>query len=148
MTLFGIALESHWWWLVLALVLAIAEILIPGVFLIWVGGGALVTGLLGLLFGLPATAEFVIFAIASLGTVYIGRRWLTVHPIESEDPNLNDRAARLTGKQVTVVEAISGGEGKVKVGDGVWLASGPDAAVGARVQITGADGARLKVEPL
>jgi membrane protein implicated in regulation of membrane protease activity len=44
-----------------------------------------------------------------------------------------------------VIEAIAGGEGKVKVGDTVWLANGPDAAVGQRVTIIGADGNRLRV---
>ena len=47
---------------------------------------------------------------------------------------------------MTVAEAIHGGEGKVKVGDSMWLATGPDAPVGARVTITGAEGARLRVE--
>jgi membrane protein implicated in regulation of membrane protease activity len=46
MTLFGVTLEPHWWWLVLGLVLAIAEIIVPGVFLIWIGAAAIITGLL------------------------------------------------------------------------------------------------------
>lgn len=146
MTLLGYTLEPHWWWLVLALVLAIAEIIVPGVFLIWIGGAALVTGLLSLLLPLPATAEFVIFAVAAVAAVYVGRRYLNDHPVESTDPLLNDRVARLIGRQVTVAEAISGGEGKVKVGDTVWLATGPDAAVGARMRVVGADGGRLKVD--
>lgn len=146
MTLFGIALEPHWWWMILALVLGIAEIVIPGVFLIWIGAAALVTGLLSLLFGLPPSAEFVIFAISAIGAIWIGRRWLMRHPIESTDPLLNDRAARLIGRQVVVSQSIIGGEGKVKVGDSEWLASGPDMPEGSRVTITGANGARLTVE--
>jgi inner membrane protein len=146
MTVFGITLEPHWWWLVLGLVLAIAEMVIPGVFLIWIGAAAIVTGLLSLLLPLPPAAQFVIFAITAIGAVYLGRRYLKDHPTESADPLLNDRGARLVGRQVTVVDAISGGEGKVKVGDSVWLASGPDADVGARVTVVGADGARLKVD--
>lgn len=146
MTLFGVALEPHWWWLILGLVLAIAEIVVPGVFLIWIGAAAIVTGLLSLLLPLPAAAEFVIFAITSIGAVYLGRRYIKDHPIGSSDPLLNDRAARLVGRQVTVVEAISGGEGKVKVGDTVWLATGTDAAVGERVMIVGAEGSRLKIQ--
>jgi Membrane protein implicated in regulation of membrane protease activity len=148
MTLFGITLEPHWWWLVLGLVLGIAEIVVPGVFLIWIGAAAIVTGLLALLLPLPVAAEFVIFAITAIGAVYVGRRYLKANPIESDDPLLNDRAARLIGKQVVVVEAISGGDGKVKVGDTIWLATGPDAQIGARVKIIGADGSRLKIEPV
>ena len=67
-------------------------------------------------------------------------------PIASEDPNLNNRGARLTGEVVTVVEAIADGRGRVKVGDTEWSARGGDAAAGARVRVTGADGAVLLVE--
>ncbi|MGE0775221.1 MAG: NfeD family protein [Sphingomonadaceae bacterium] len=148
MTLFGLALEPHWWWLILALVLGIAEIVIPGVFLIWIGVAAFITGMAALLLPLPPAAEFAIFAVAAVGLVFMGRRYLREHPIESADPLLNDRAARWIGRQVLVVEAIRGGEGKVKVGDSVWLASGPDADTGTRVEVTGATGARLHVRPI
>lgn len=146
MTLLGMTLEPHWSWMILALILGIAEIVVPGVFLIWIGAAALVTGLLTWLLPLPVAAQFVIFAVAAVGAVYVGRRYLKEHPVESSDPLLNDRIARLVGRQVIVIETISGGEGKVKVGDTVWLASGPDADVGARMRVVGADGARLKVE--
>lgn len=146
MTLLGMTLEPHWSWMILALILGIAEIIVPGVFLIWIGTAALVTGLLTWLLPLPVAAQFVIFAVGAVGAVYMGRRYLKENPIESSDPLLNDRIARLIGRQVTVVEPITGGEGKVKVGDTVWLAAGPDAPTGARMRIIGADGARLKVE--
>jgi membrane protein implicated in regulation of membrane protease activity len=47
-----------------------------------------------------------------------------------------------------VEEAISGGRGKVRVGDTVWPAQGSDAAKGARVKITGNSGTVLIVEPV
>ena len=64
------------------------------------------------------------------------------------DPLLNDRIARLVGEVVTVVEPVSDHGGRVRVGDGEWPARGPDAPIGARVRITGATGATLRVEPL
>lgn len=148
MMLLESTLEPHWWWLVFALILAIAEIIIPGVFLIWLGGAAAVTGVLALLLPLPAAAQFVIFAISAIAAVYAGRRWLAAHPIASADPLLNDRTARLIGRQVTVVKDISGGEGRVTVGDSEWTATGPDAPAGTRVKIIGVDGTRLNVEPV
>ncbi|KEY97856.1 membrane protein, partial [Sphingomonas sp. BHC-A] len=71
----------------------------------------------------------------------------TANPVDSQDPLLNDRAARLVGEVVTVVEPIDNGRGRVKVGDGVWSCRGPDAPVGARVRVTGAEGSVLTVEP-
>jgi membrane protein implicated in regulation of membrane protease activity len=61
---------------------------------------------------------------------------------------LNDRTARLVGTKVTVVKAIANGEGRVRVGDGVWAASGPDAEEGATMIVTGAQGTCLRVEPI
>ena len=48
---------------------------------------------------------------------------------------------------MTVVTAIEHGEGRVKVGDSVWTARGPDAAAGDQVTVTGADGNVLLVAP-
>ena len=55
--------------------------------------------------------------------------------------------AQYIGREVLVEEAISGGRGKVRVGDTVWPAQGSDAAKGARVKITGNSGTVLIVEP-
>jgi hypothetical protein len=46
-----------------------------------------------------------------------------------------------------VTQALEGGSGRVRYGDGEWSARGPDLAVGVRVRITGADGTKLIVEP-
>ena len=59
--------------------------------------------------------------------------------------NVKNQGEIVRPSPLTVIEAIAGGEGKVKVGDTVWLANGPDAAVGQRVTIIGADGNRLRV---
>jgi membrane protein implicated in regulation of membrane protease activity len=142
------ALDPHWGWLIAGLILGIAEMIVPGVFLIWLGLAAVVTGLATLAFGLGVAAQFVVFAIAALASVYAGRRFLKDNPIETTDPLLNDRAARLIGQTVLVVDPIEGGEGRVKVGDGVWIARGPDTPPGARVRVTRAEGATLFVEPL
>jgi membrane protein implicated in regulation of membrane protease activity len=78
--------------------------------------------------------------------VWGGRRWYAANPVDSQDPLLNDRTARLVGEIVTVVEPIDNGRGRVKVGDSVWSCRGPDAPVGSRVRITGADASVLQVE--
>jgi membrane protein implicated in regulation of membrane protease activity len=146
--MFGIELAAHWWWLILALILGIAEIIVPGVFLIWLGAAALLTGLLTLAFSLPDAAQFAVFAVTAIIAVYSGRKWFRANPIESSDPLLNDRAGRLIGETVLVVEPIVGGQGRVKVRDGVWNARGPDMPSGARVKVVGVEGSFLVVEAL
>jgi membrane protein implicated in regulation of membrane protease activity len=135
-------------WLILAAVLAIAELLAPGIFLVFIAAGAAITGIVTLL--VPAfdlVFEVFLFAAASAAAVAIGRRWYRQNPVPSEDPLLNDRVARLIGQVVTVVEPIASGQGRVKVGDGEWPASGPDAPAGAQVRIIGGRGTSLDVEP-
>lgn len=141
------SLTGHWFWLSLGVVLAAAEIVAPGFFLIWLAVAAIVTGLLAWVLPIPAALQLLLFAVLSVAAVYAGRRWFKLNPIESDDPKLNDRGARLVGETVTVVEAIDGGNGRVKIGDSVWSARGPDAPVGARMRVTGADGSTVRVEP-
>jgi hypothetical protein len=141
-------LEPHWLWMLAAILLGIAELIVPGVFLIWLAAAAAATGLLTLAFGIDLPFQFALFALVSIAAVYLGRRWYVNNPMPSADPLLNDRAARLTGRTVVVVGALVNGEGRVKVGDSVWSCRGPDCAEGSRVRITGADGSCLKVEPV
>jgi membrane protein implicated in regulation of membrane protease activity len=141
-------LDPQWMWLLAAIFLGIAELVVPGVFLIWLAAAAAVTGLLTLAFGIGTPFQFALFALLAIASVYLGRRWYLANPMPSADPMLNDRAARLVGRTVTVTQAIDNGEGRVKVGDSVWSCRGADCAEGSRVRITGADGSCLKVEPV
>ncbi|KEQ53140.1 NfeD family protein [Sphingobium chlorophenolicum] len=139
-------LDDHWGWLVFAALLGMGEVLVPGVFLIWVALAAAVTGLVALVFPISVPLQLLLFAGLCLLSVWGGRRWYTANPVDSQDPLLNDRAARLVGEIVTVVEAIDNGRGRVKVGDGVWSCRGPDAPVGTSVRVIGAEASVLKVE--
>jgi membrane protein implicated in regulation of membrane protease activity len=139
-------IDPHWLWLIAAAVLAIAELVIPGVFLVWLAAAAAVTGLATLLFGIAPPFQFLLFALFSLASVYFGRRWYSNNPVESSDPLLNDRVARLIGQTFVVVGAIENGRGRVAVGDTVWPVRGEDAPVGTRVRVIGGDGTSLKVE--
>ena len=142
-------LEPHWLWLGAAALLAILEIVVPGTFLfVWLAGAALLTGLLTLILGIDAPFQVALFTLLSLGSVWLGRRWYERHPVASSDPLLNERTARLIGETVTVVTAIEHGEGRVRVGDGVWTARGPDSPAGARMRVAGVEGTCLKVVPL
>ena len=139
-------LDDHWGWLVFAALLGVAEVMIPGVFLIWVALAAAVTGLIALLLPVSVPVQLLIFALLCLVSVWGGRRWYVANPVNSQDPLLNDRTARLIGEVVLVVEPIEAGRGRVKVGDSVWSCRGPDAPAGSRVRVVGAEASVLQVE--
>jgi membrane protein implicated in regulation of membrane protease activity len=139
-------IEPHWAWLIAGLVLAAAEMVVPGVFLIWFAAAALVVGLLTAMLPLPLAAQVVLFAVLSVVSVAGSRKLLKRHPIQSADPLLNQRGAQLVGQSVVVTQAIEGGTGRVRCGDTEWLAKGPDAAAGSRLTVTGSQGSALIVE--
>ena len=140
--------DPHWIWLTIGLVLIALEMLVPGVFLLWLGLAAVVTGAIAFVFDLGLAFQVINFVFLSLIAVYSAKRFLREKPIESSDPLLNKRGGRLVGEIAVVSEAIDGGTGRIHVGDSDWIARGPEVAVGERVRITGSDGAILLVEPV
>lgn len=143
------SIDAHWIWLTIGLALAALELLVPGVYLIWLAVAAFLTGAITFALDPSLPIQIVSFTVLSLITAYAANRFYIEQPIASSDPHMNNRGARLTGQTATVVQAIEeGGTGRVRVGDGEWLADGPPLAAGARVRITGHAGAVLRVEPL
>lgn len=141
-------LAPQWFWFALGLFLGAAEIIAPGVFLIWLGVAAVITGLLVWVLPIGFPLQVVIFAVLAVIAVYAGRKFVRDNPIHEADPMMNRRGARLTGEIALVTQAIEAGTGRVKLGDSEWNVRGPDVAAGERVRITGSDGAVLLVEPM
>ena len=140
-------LEPGWLWLIGGVVLLIAEIVAPGIFLVFIGAAAIATGLFTLLFDLGVVPQLALFALYALLAVMLGRRFYANQNVDSSDPLLNDRGARLIGKVVTVTSDVDDHNGRVRVGDSDWSARGGPASAGERVRISGVDGNCLIVEP-
>lgn len=139
--------DAYWYWMIVAVVLGAAEILVPGVFLIWVAAAAAITGLVTLVAGPPVAAQFALFAALALLATWGGRRWYVANPVPSTDPLLNDRAARLIGETVELTSPIINGRGRARVGDGEWNVRGPDAVAGSCVKVLGIEDGALVVRP-
>ena len=141
-------IETYWIWLVIGLALALLEMLVPGVYLIWLAMAALAIAVLAFVSAPPLALQVIAWVSLSLIFAFSARRWLRDRPIVSSDPLLNNRAGRLVGEAALVTQAIASGTGRVKVGDSEWTARGEDAEAGARVRIVGARGTELLVEPV
>lgn len=138
-----------WYWLIAAAALAAAELVLPGVFLIFVAIAAAITGVIALAVpGLGLTGELISLTAWAAVAVLVGKRWYVDYPVPTSDPDLNNRAARMIGQTVRVTDAIEGGRGRVRVGDGEWPAAGPNAPPGAKVTIVGVEDGVVKVQPL
>jgi hypothetical protein len=135
-----------WNWLILAGLFFVLELLAPGIFLIWFGIAAGIVGAVALVFDVAWQWQLMLFAALSLAAVIAARKFLRTNDAQSTRPLLNRRAQQHVGKTYVVSDAIENGRGKVKIGDTLWRVEGPDAAQGARVKVTGADGTTLMVE--
>jgi len=139
-----------WNWIVLGAVLLGLEVFAPGVYLLWIGVAALLTGALSFQLGDAAwwgwPAQVIVFLALSLASVIVGRYAFGSDKGESDQPLLNQRERQLVGEISTLEEDLRDGHGRIRLGDTLWLATGPDLPVGTRVRVVGSQGTTLKVE--
>lgn len=140
--------HNGWFWMVAAATLFMAEVLVPGTFLMWFGLAAVIVG--AVLFAVPDLTmawQLALFAATSAVCVAVGRQvWGSYKNPPSDRPDLNERGLQYIGQSFELTEAIRDGRGRAAVADSVWLVKGPDLPVGTRVRVTGADGTILVVE--
>ncbi|NIM27117.1 MAG: NfeD family protein [Gammaproteobacteria bacterium] len=136
---------EFWHWLVLGVALAIIEIFAPGAFLLWLGISAGIVGIvLWLIPELSWEYQLLIFAILSVASVVVARRYLTTHPLKTDLPNLNLRGQQYVGRTFTLSEPVVNGQGKIRVDDSTWKISCEDCEAGTKVIIEGVDGVVLR----
>lgn len=137
-----------WLWLGLATLLIALEVVMPGLHFIWFG---LAAGLVALLAfaGIAGGLEWQLaaFGLFSLAALYFGRGLSGRTPkMDADAASLNERGHQYIGRRVTVEQPIANGRGRVRVGDTVWAAEGPDAPAGAQVTVKSTRGTVLVVD--
>lgn len=140
---------DYWWWLTAGMILMVMEIVTPGVFFLWIGIGAIITGLIAAVFPTASPALLgTIFAILSVITVFVGRKIMAKRQTPV-DTGLNNRMAQYIGQVYQVYEPIVNGRGKISVGDTLWLAAAKtNISANTSVKVTGVSGTMLEVEPV
>ena len=141
-----------WTWVILGLVLLGIEIFAPSTFLLWPGLSAIVVGVITLVLGTesaiwPWQAQLLSFLLLTLIIAWVGRQYVSKRGLEeSEQPDLNERGAKLIGQTAVLSNAISNGQGRVKIGDTTWRVKGPDSKAGSTVRVVDYDAGTLLVE--
>jgi inner membrane protein len=143
----GLFTLGPWTWMILAAILFALEVMSPGIFLMWFGMAAAVTGLLAFAFEIGWQWQLVWFCVLSLAAVLVALKYLRNNPLQSDRPLLNERAVQHIGQCYDLVDPIVNGRGSVKIGDSIWRVAGPELPTGTRVRVLGADGTLLKVAP-
>ena len=135
-------------WACLALVLIAAEVMAPGVFMLWLGIAAgVVFAVVLLVPGIPPPWQALGFIILSFVSIAVYRRYFRVRDAQSDQPLLNRRAEQFVGKVFALETPIVNGSGRIKVGDALWTVIGPELPAGSKVQVTAADSMTLHVVP-
>jgi len=133
-------------WIVAGLVLAVLEMFVPGMVIIWFGIAAVVTGLLALFIHSPYV-HFGVFIVLS-GLMVFFSQWIGRKITKPEPEPVG--ANRLTDAEGRVIQEVRPGEpGRVKVGGEEWRAECHSAlTVGTMVRVVRVEGTRLIVKPL
>lgn len=139
---------NPWFWAIGALIVAISELYCPGCYLIWIAAGAAATAILSFVYDLSLHTQIEIFIAASALTCisgyFIYRKLLGSYKKEAP---VNERARQMIGTRGVVAQAIINGQGKVRLGDTVWLAEGPELEDGAPIVVTDVRGITVIVSP-
>lgn len=139
--------HGHWTWASIGLVLILLEVAAPGAFFLWVGIAAGVLALLtAVLPGLDWKAQLAVFAVLSVVSTLLGRRYFRWRPIRTTHTGLNRRGENLIGQHFVLQQAIVNGTARHRTGGTTWQIEGPDLAAGVQVRVTGLNGIRLVVE--
>jgi membrane protein implicated in regulation of membrane protease activity len=138
-------------WLVAAIVLTLAEIFVPGVFLVFFGFGAGITAVFSA-FNDSLNSQLVLFAASSLTMTILSRTLLRPLFFGEGQKAPPTNVFALKGREALVTEDIQGPQhpGAVKIGGEVWTAhslSGEPIAKETLVVVERVDGAKVWVRP-
>ena len=137
---------GNWVWFVAAGIFLLLELLSPGVFFIWLGVAAALTGIADNSQNLPWQGELALFAVLAVVSVISGRRFYHGPAMEPADnPFLNRRQLGYVGRSFTLKQPIVNGRGKLTIEDTVWEIEGPELEAGTRIRVTAVNDMTLVV---
>ena len=141
---------TFWFWFGLAALLVILELIFStSFFLLWLGIVSAVVGVVvWFVPSLTGQYQTLLFAIGSIMSIVIWRKYCKTHQVKTDRPNLNRRAEQYVGRTFTISEPIINGRGKIRVDDTTWRVEGPDLPAGTTVLVTGVDSVTLKIKPV
>lgn len=139
---------SYIYWIAAGLLLAAAEMIVPGFILMWFGVAALVVGFLTLAMpelGWPL--QLGIFAGITAVFLVFWWNYQRNRPKDATESAFNRRADGMVGKTFTLSDALQHGSGYSFIGDTRWQIRGQDAAKGTQVRVVSvSDDSILNVE--
>ena len=139
---------SAWHWASLAIILLVFETLGTAGFLI---GSAIAAFLMSIIVAISPDIDWkwqlAIFSSAALVFSLIYLKRFAKFNENTDQPNLNNRAAQLIGNRYTLKEAIVNGQGRIQVGDTFWkIICDDDLEAATKIEVIDADSMTLTVK--
>ncbi|MDM1545750.1 NfeD family protein [Ignatzschineria indica] len=132
-------------WLIAGALLILFEIILPGVYLFWIGIAALMVGGVLSVIDLSIILQILLFAIFALLAVIVGVKTYKGKEIKSSALN-QTRGSEFIGRNITLQEAVINQQGRVALGDSTWAIEGEDLPAGSQIRITAVQGNTLLYE--
>ncbi|NNC54418.1 MAG: NfeD family protein [Pseudomonadales bacterium] len=142
-----VATIQPWHWLVLGILLLVAESFGTGGFVIGIAIAAFVQSINAVSFpNLSWGFQILVFGVNCVLFTFIYWRFFRKFNQRTDAPVLNDRAAQLVGRQLLLEQPLSNGVGKVLIGDTFWRASADrELPTGTKIEIVSSNGMNLVV---
>ncbi len=135
-----------WGWFVIAILLFLMELTLPGFFLIWFGVAAMIVGLIVLF--IPMAWPFQLLLLCVITPVLLLTTRLYQKKLMPDDvTGLGNRGSRYIGETYLLEEDMLNGRGRIRIGDSSWaVQANEDLAKATKVRVTGVSGNTLLVE--
>ena len=139
--------QPFWVWAGLAAALLTTEVLTGSGWLLWASASAAVTAVVVAVFGPTIPMALLVFAVLTAASTLLARRYVP-QASAATSADINDNIGRLVGHRGSTVGAFAGRAGRVFIDGKEWAAElddGEGLEAGAAIEVTGVDGARLRV---
>ncbi len=136
-------------WFLIGLLIAMLELVIPGLVLIFFAIGAIITAFLCLFFDFSIAIQILIFSVASLISIFTLRKYIKERILNKEPQKVTTLEDEFIGKTVEVISDILPGKpGKVDFKGAPWKAvSDYEIKQGQTAKIIDKDSITLIVKP-
>ena len=107
---------DYWMWWIFGAVLLFAEMIVPGVFLLWIGLAAFLVGVIDFFVPLSVVVQLSLFGILSLASVILGRKIYDLKKVSETTTHLMIEVPSISAKCLCSRQLSKRGVEKQKLG--------------------------------
>ena len=148
MDLFADLSIEFWHWWILACLMLVLEMVLPGIIFLWLSVAAAAVGLVVLLVpDISVEIQLIAFGVFSVLSFVIGRRFFRPGISGANEQDVSSASSSLVGKTTVLTEKTTNGRVRQSVYGSSWvLKSDEDLAKGQKVRVCGIEGSMLLIE--